>query len=261
MGDFYLRITLAVLVILVLPLGTLFWWSARKDRQKTREQVDALAALVAPMGGRIAGREAGAPPSAQLVPPFEHIAYGLLNRLARVRRPRWDLAVDFQRGSWRVRVSEASMVKENATNRRTHHEHRIEVFTAQLPPTKICRRLHTDFLGRPLAPDTPLTQGAAAGRAPVTVAQRQGQWLRARLPAPADHEFAVFGADLSAAARMLNPQALEHLVTHAATLPHLLTFEGGLLYATEPSRIDPGTLMPTVDVLLGLLDRIPYARP
>jgi hypothetical protein len=40
-----------------------------------------------------------------------------------------------------------------------------------------------------------------------------------------------------------------------------LTFESGLVHTTLPKRIDPEELLPTVDAIVGLLDRIPVATP
>jgi hypothetical protein len=159
-----------------------------------------------------------------------------------------------------VRVSEASMKKNVSNGTSTFYEHRIEVATAQLAPMKISRRWRTDFRGRPLAPDHILAQGGGAvHEAPLTV--QQGQWLQARLPAPVDGEFVAFTSGLPSLARALNPQAAEWLVAQAGSLPVLLTFEAGLLFATMPDRIDPDHLLPMVDAMLGLLDRIPGAAP
>lgn len=260
MGDFYLKITLLV-VILAALLGLAFWWSWRRSRKDHAEHVEALTALATSLGGSVAGPEAAAPRSAALLPPFLNDTEGFINRFGTVRGPRFDVALDVQRGPWRVRVTEASMKKNVSNGTRTFYEHRIEVETGPLPPMKISRRLHSDFLGRPIKPGNVLAQGGGPVRqAPVTVAQRQGEWLPTRLPPPADHEFVVFADDPDAAVRTLTPQAIEHLVGQAGSLPYLLTFEAGLLYAPMTGRIAPGSLRTTVDAMLGLLDRLPGAR-
>lgn len=260
MGDFYLRISL-FLVLFGAVLGLVFWLMRRKERKGNRAQAEALAALAARLGGAVAAPPA-APWSADLSPPFRTNTQGLVNRVLTVSRPRFETTLDFRRGPWAVRVSEASMKRSVSNGTRTFYEHRIEVATGQLAPMKISRRWAADFLGRPLGPDHLLAQGGEPVReAPMTVAQRQEEWLQARLPAPADTEFAVFTSDLRSAARMLSPQAVEWLAEQAGTLPFLLTFEAGLLYATMTNRIEPGDLLTVVDAMLGLLDRIPGAAP
>jgi hypothetical protein len=260
MGDFYLDISLFV-VLLGAVIGLVFWLLRRKEQKANRAHAEALKALAGRLGGTVIGSAEATAWSAELCPPFARDAEGLINRLGTVRRPRFESALDFRQGSWRVRVSEASMKKNTSAGTRTFSEHRIEVATAQLAPMKICRRLHTDFHGRPLRPDHPATQAGPAREVPVSVAQRPQDWLQAGLPAPADHEFVAFTSDLPSAARMLNPEAVEWLVEHAGSLPVMLTFEAGLLYATLGDRIDPNHLQSTVGAILGLLDRIPGATP
>ena len=261
MGDFYLDISLFV-VLCGAVLGLVFWLSWRSHKKEEREHADALAALANGLGGTVTGPDGASAWSAELRGPMASEARGLVNRLQTSSRRRFDAALDFRRGSWQVRVSEASMKKTVSNGTTTFREHRIEVVTAHLAPLKLCRRLHTDFRGRPLAPGHILTQGGTAVReAPLTVERQQGQWLQARLPSPVEGEFVAFTSDPFGVARVLNPQAAEWLHAQADSLPLLLTFESGLLYATMAGRIDPERLLPTVDAVLGLLDRIPGAAP
>ncbi|GAA5153414.1 MULTISPECIES: hypothetical protein [Amycolatopsis] len=257
MGEFELRAALAVLVLLVLPLGSLFWWFRRKEQRENREQADALATLAASLGGAVAGREEATAWSAALQPPFKADTPGLINWLGTVRKPRFETALDFRHGGWPVRVSEASMRKAVSNGTITSYEHRIDVATGPLPPMKLHRRLHTDFLGRPVKPGSVLAFGGKPVReAPATV--REGPWLEVDLPHPASTDWVAFASDPADAP--LTPEALDWLSQNIGRLPWGLTFEAGLLYTTWPTRIDPRTLLTTVDAILGLLDRIPGAR-
>lgn len=260
MDDFYLRIALFLVLVGAL-VGLVFWLLRRKERKRNREHAEALAALAARLGGAVAAPPAAAW-SADLSPPFSTNTQGLANRLLTVSRPRFETAVDFRRGPWPVRVSEASMKRSVSNGTSTFHEHRIEVATGQLAPMKLNRRLHADFLGRPVKPDHVLARGGDPVReAPVTVAQQQGQWLQVHLPVPVSTDWVAFTSDPHSASRALAPEATAWLSEQLGSLPWSLTFENGLLYTTWPTRIQPETLLTTVDTLLGLLDRIPGARP
>jgi hypothetical protein len=259
--DFILRISPLVAIFAAL-FGLLVWWGQRKERRKNHEHAEELAALAARLGGAVTGPAEASAWSARLAPPLKGDSQGLVNRLSTVAKPVFKTALDFRRGPWRVRVSEASMKKSVSNGTSTFYEHRIDVATADLPPLKISRRLATDFLGRSLAANHVLAQGGAPVReAPVTVAQRQGEWAQIMVPEPASAEFVAFTSDPHGAAGMLNPGVLEWIVQQAGHLPLMLTFEAGLLYATMPGRIDTARLLPTVDAMLGLLDRISGAAP
>jgi hypothetical protein len=179
--------------------------------------------------------------SAALLPPFKSYTGGFINRRLTVRKPRFETALDFRRGPCAVRVSEASMKRSVSNGTSTFHEHRIEVATAPLVPMKLNRRLHTDVLGRPVKPGHVLA--------------------RVNLPVPVDTDWVAFTSDPYRASRALAPEATAWLSEQLGSLPWSLTFENGLLYTTWPTRIQPETLLTTVDALLGLLDRIPGSAP
>lgn len=258
---------LAPLIAIILALyGLLVWWGWRRDRREEKEHADALAALAATLGGRVVGREEARPWSADLLRPLANETGGLINRLGTVRRARAETALDFRRGGWSVRVSEASIKKHVVTaSTTTIYEHRIEVATSPLPAVKMCRRLHEGFMGRPLTPAQAQAVGPA-GEAPVTAVREQLDWLPVALPEPADHEFTVFSTDPAATSRAFTPQVAEWLVTEAgpnpfqSPMPILLTLEAGFAYATAPKRIDPDQILAQVDAILDLLDRL-GARP
>jgi hypothetical protein len=237
-----------------------------KDARLLAETLDAVASAV---GGTVAGPDGVTPWSAELRGPMATNVGGFVNSLATARRPRFTGAVDFQRGRWHVRVTEATMKKANSTSAAWIHEHRIEVATARLAPLKLTRRVHANALGRPLSPKSAnALEHGWVGEIPVTAAREQHDWMKVDLPAELDREFTVFTTDLSSARRVLNPQSIEWLLDLKESSPSLmvrsfmaLTFESGLVHVTLPKRIDPEELLPAVDAIVGLLDRIPVATP
>ncbi|GAA1329545.1 hypothetical protein [Saccharothrix algeriensis] len=254
---------LAPLIAVLLGLfGLLVWWKWHGERKEEREHAAALAALANALGGEVADPGEARAWSAELLPPLRDETEGFVNRMGTVRRARVETALDFRRGGWSIRVSEASIRKHVATaGATTIHQHRIEVAASVPAPMKISRRTHVDFRGRPLSPEHARAAGPA-GEAPLTVAREQRQWLRAGLPEPVNREFTVFTADPAAAARAFTPQAVEWLLDQTgpnpflSAMPLVLTFEADLVYATAPKRIDPDRLLARVDVVLGLLDRM-----
>ncbi|MFD7656488.1 hypothetical protein ACFV4N_21165 [Actinosynnema sp. NPDC059797] len=257
---------LAPLIAIILALVGLLGWSMwRKERKAQREHADALAALADALGGKVVGPTEARAWSADLLPPMKNDTEGFFGWLGTVRRPRFETALDFRRGNWSVRVSEASMKQATSTSAAVFYEHRIEVATSPLPAVKICRRLHEGFMGRPLTPAQAQAVGPA-GEAPLTVTREQRQWSRVALPQPADHEFTVFSTDPAAVTRVFTPQVAEWLVTEAgpnpfqSPMPILLTLEAGFAYATASGRIDPDQVLARIDVILCLLDRL-GARP
>ncbi|CCH32099.1 hypothetical protein ABZ816_26290 [Actinosynnema sp. NPDC047251] len=253
---------LALLVALLLALfGLLVWARWRKERKVRREHAAALAALAHPLGGRVVGPAEARAWSADLLPPLANETGGFTGRLGTVRRPRFETAVDFRRGDWSVRLSEASMRKATATSTTTLHQHRVEVAVSGLPELKLCRRIHVDFRGRPLA-EKHLREVGPAGDAPLTVAREQRPWSQVRLPAEVDREFTAFSTDPATVTRAFTPQVADWLLGHAdsdpllSAMPILLTAEAGFVYTTGPGRIDPEQVLRTVDLVLGLLDRL-----
>lgn len=240
------------------------YFVSRKDRQKEDAHLAALREMAKPLNGTVLTRGQADGWSAALWRPFEMTTRGLA-RLAVKRNARFDVAVEFTRGPWRVRISEAS-IRQRATSGRhasTSYEHRIDVATADLPPLRVADRRTTDFRGRPVDPDNGPTpgDGSVLTEQPATVAQRQGHWVQAAISAPANQRLAAFTSDPAAASRMLNAQATSWLLDRQNMLPRLYTFESGLLYTTAPGRIDPFEVTETVNTMLGLLDCIPGAAP
>ncbi|MCR3719856.1 MULTISPECIES: hypothetical protein [Prauserella salsuginis group] len=237
--------------------------ATRKDRRKDDVHVAALREMAAPLNGAVLTRGQADGWSAALWPPFEMTTRGL-RRFSVRRKPRFDVAVEFTRGPWRVRISEASIRQRSASRHvNTHYEHRIDIVTADLPPLKVAERRDTDLMGKPLDPNSEVALLGAPiiKEPPATVAQRQDHWVQAAISAPANQHLAAFTSDHAAAARMLNAHATSWLLDRQRRQPHRYTFESGLLYTTSPGRIDPFEATETVNTMLGLLDCIPGAAP
>ncbi|MBB5806675.1 hypothetical protein F4560_006443 [Saccharothrix ecbatanensis] len=249
-------------------VGLLFWWKWRSERKAERSHAEALVAFAGTLGGRVVGPAEAHAWSAELLPPMKSDTEGVIGWMGTVRRPRFETALDFRRGNWSVRVSEASMEKANSTSSATIYEHRIEVATSIVAPMKISRRLLVDHMRRPLPPKRiPDPDREPAAEAPVTVVREQRPWLRTRVPAPVDGDFVVFTTDPSTVARAFNPQFVEWMLGQAgddpfeSAWPLHLTFEAGLVFATSHRRIDPDKVLAKVDVILGMLDRMPHVTP
>ncbi|MEV0676359.1 hypothetical protein AB0I60_07515 [Actinosynnema sp. NPDC050436] len=246
-----------VATLLVLFL-LLVWWRWHRERRVRRAHAEALAALATALGGTVVGPAAARAWSADLRPPLRHETGGLVNRVGTVRRARFETALDFRRGRWPVRVSEASVRKHVVTaSTTTIREHRVEVAVAALPALRLCRRVQA---GGPAAWQA--GDPGPAAEVPLSVARDGRPWLPAVLPAPADREFTAFTTDPQAVARAFTPQVAQWLVDQAGTdpftcpVPLVLTAEAGLVYATRSGRIDPAHVVAEVDLLLGLLDRM-----
>jgi hypothetical protein len=263
MDDIWLELAPLIAIIAAL-FGLGYWWNWRRTRKQELAHADGLTALAASLGGRVADPADVHAWSAGLLPPMQSDTDGVSGLLGTVRPPRFDSALDFRRGNWSVRVTEASMEKANSSSSATKYEHRIEVATSLVPPMKISRRLLVDYLGRPVQAHQVQDAGAPA-EAPQTAVREQRQWLPVRLPEQLDREFTVFTTDPAAVARAFTPQAVEWMLGQAganpfqSAMPLLLTFEAGLVFTTAPQRIDPAQVMAKVDVILGLLDRMGVA--
>ncbi|MCP2253028.1 hypothetical protein LY13_001772 [Prauserella aidingensis] len=253
---------------LLLGLAAIFgggqYLASRKDRQEEKAHLDALREMATPLSGTVQTRDEAGAWSAALWPPFEMETRGA-RRLAVRRKPRFEVAVEFTRGPWRVRISEASIRQRSTGPSKisTSYEHRIDIVTTDLPPLRLTEQPDTDVTGRAIDPDSPFTpqDGSLVTEPPVTVAQRQGHWVQAAIASPANRYLAAFTSDHAAAARMLNTEATSCLLNRQRMFPRVYTFESGLLYTTAPGRIDPFEVTRTVNTMLGLLDCIPGAAP
>ncbi|WP_434448001.1 hypothetical protein [Lentzea sp. E54] len=237
------------------------WWQIRRNRNADGKQRVELTPLATSLGGTVIGPEGAAAWSAVLEAPLSNDVDDFKEKLLQRSKPRFDLALDFQRGPWHVRVSQASMRQQNSNGVDRLLEHRIEVATSLLAPMRIARHVDVSFR------DHQLTRRASPAP-PRTAELSQADWLPLRLPPSADDEFAVAASDLSIAARSFTLENLEWFLAQLDELPLLtngrfmfLTFESGLVYATFRNSIDPETLVSHVDTIVGLLDRMPDARP
>ncbi|MBB4966236.1 hypothetical protein [Saccharothrix violaceirubra] len=242
--------------MLLVPIALLYWWQWHTHRKDEREHAEALAAFADEVGGKVVGRDEARAWSADLLSPLRHQTEGFFNKLGTRRRARFDTAIDFRRDGWPVRVSEASIRKSVPTaGTTTIYEYRIEVAVdSVLPPMRISQLVHADFRGRPLPP----TPSGYATEPPSGAPQ----WLPARLPAEVEQDFAAYTTDPVAVARAFTPQVVEWMVgrtdepSFLSTMPFLLHFEGGLVFATIGKRIDTETLLPRVDAIIGLISRL-----
>jgi hypothetical protein len=259
-----LRLAWPVVAVVVARYSFLLvqhWWRIRRYRKADDEQRVELAPFATGLGATVTSPVGAAAWSAELQGPMASYTHGFLNKLTRRSKPRFDLALDFQRGPWHVRVSQASIAMGIFGRLDRKFEHRIEVATSVLAPMMIARHAQISFRGR-------VVTRRWSPAPPSTAELSQADWLPLRLPPSVDDEFAVCASDLSTAARSFTLENLEWFLARLDELPVLthgrhmfLTFESGLVYATFPNSIDPETLMSHVDAIVGLLDRISDARP
>lgn len=245
MSGFQLKLGLFVLCVAAL-VGLVMFLVWRNKKKATRARFAELTAFARSLGGT--AEVGGRPWSADLVGAMASEHGTFLKWLGRQSEPRFDHALDFQRGGWGVRVTEASMEKATSTSTRTAQEVRIEVATPPLVPLKIIRR-------RYLGGDQ---ERRWAGEMPVTVARGEDPlWMEVRLPASVDHGYVAFTSDLSEASAVLNRGFFEVLEDEVELRD--LTFESGLAYTVLEGPIMPKTTVRTVDTIIALLDRIPGA--
>ncbi|SDO89764.1 hypothetical protein [Lentzea jiangxiensis] len=251
------------------------WWQFRSHRAARAEQISALNPLAARLGGTVISAEQGdtAAWSAGFLEPVKSdgSAYDtvLKGKWLRRSKPQWDLAMDFRRGDWHVRVTEAAVRIAAYTGYgvRWEQEHRVEVATAPMAPMRMARPKKYTADGRPIPlADFEKLWDSWLSEPPATVRSRQAAWQRVQLPSPMDQEFFVWGSDPSAVVRDLNFTALHWLIDHEEHLPPQahsmrLTFEAGVVYIVMDHHIDQAGLMAVVDMICGLLDRMPGARP
>jgi hypothetical protein len=261
----------AMVVIAIVFVVVRRWLHFRNHRKARDEQIAALKPLAARLGGSVIGPDDGdttAWSAGVLGPVVEHVE-GFFSKLLRRSKPQWDLALDFQRGEWHVRVTEASVRVSNPSGYgvRWEQEHRIEVATARMAPMRMVRPDKYTTGGKPLSAEEFKAQWRGwLDEPPLTAQDDHVAWREVPLAPPMDKEFFAWGADPVAAGRELNFEALHWLIDRESDLPIFassmrLTFESGFVYIVMSHHINPDEVMVVVDTIVGLLDRMPGARP
>ncbi|MET9230955.1 hypothetical protein [Lentzea sp. NPDC003310] len=252
MEPWKLKLGLLVLILVAL-FALIFWLRARADRKQALDHAAELAKFVAGLGGTLAQAPAW---SADLRRPFAEEYGDVIGWLHRASEARFDHALDFERHGWRVRVTEASIELNSASTQDkvvTHTEHRIEVATTALPPLKLVLSSWGGGSGaRRWVAEAPQT--AASGPQP--------QWHELRLPLGLDQLYLAATADPHRAAALLTPAVVERLQGESR-MGNLrtLTVEAGIAYTVAVGAIDPKTVLPAVDAVIGVLERVPGAQP
>ncbi|MFD4644236.1 hypothetical protein ACFWN2_43480 [Lentzea sp. NPDC058436] len=240
------------------------WLQFRNHGKARDEQIAALTPLAQRLGGKVFGPGEAAMWTGELRKPFEN-EFSIAFRSKR----QFDLSMDFQRGPWHVRVTEASIRYDSrGFGVRWLQEHRIEIATARLAPLKVRRpNKYSVNNGQPLSPGQLASEWKqVVGNEPETAKQTDAAWLPVPLAPPMDQEFSAYGSDPSTAARELNFDVLHWLIDQEDGLPSWakgmsLTFESGFVYLVVHDHIHPDDLMVVVDTICGALDRMPGARP
>ncbi|ANZ36752.1 hypothetical protein BBK82_12420 [Lentzea guizhouensis] len=250
--------------LVVLFLAVRRWLNFRNHRKGIEGQIAALTPLAQRLGGRVVGADEATMWTAELRKPFDN-EFSIAFRSKRL----FDLSLDFQRGPWHVRVTQASVRYDTrGYGVRWQHEHRVEIATARIAPMRMTRVQKYDIFGNlGSAGHFKSERGFAKGSTPVTVQRADAEWSPVSLPEPMDLEFAAYSSDPVAAVRELNLDALFWLLDQEQSLPSwaqrmILTFESGVVYLNGYGElIDAEHLMVVVDTMCGLLDRMPGVRP
>ncbi|USX49717.1 hypothetical protein [Lentzea sp. HUAS12] len=239
-----------VCVVIVVALVVWFVW--RKKKREEQARITELTAFADSVGGSVQDRRAGARPWSAEFTRAMASEYGTFFRwLGRQSEGRFDYALDFSRGRWRVRISEASLENATSSSTRTAQETRVEVATTDLVTLKIIRRRHAGSHSQ---------ERGWAAEVPVTVsAERDPLWMEIRLPASVDHAFVAFTSDLPEAARVLNHGFLALLLDEVQL--RTLTFEAGIVHTTLDGPIFPRLALETTDLMVALLERVPGLEP
>ncbi|WP_143086888.1 hypothetical protein [Lentzea flaviverrucosa] len=240
------------------------WLQLRSHGKARDEQIAALTPLAQRLGGKLLGPDEASMWTAELCKPFRN-EFSIAFRSKR----QYDLSLDFQRGPWHVRVTEASIRYDSrGFGVRWLQQHRIEIATARLAPLKVTRpNKYNVNNGQPLSPGRLESEWKQiVSNEPETAKQSDAEWLPVPLLPPMDHEFSAYSSDPAAAARELNFDALHWLLDHEESLPAWakgmsLTFESGFVYLAAYDHIYPDDLLAVVDTICGLLDRMTGARP
>ncbi len=254
-------LTWAGLVVLFLTVRR--WLNFRNHRKGLEGQIAALTPLAQRLGGRVVGADEATMWTAELRKPFES-EFSIAFRSKRL----FDLSLDFQRGPWHVRMTQASVRYDTrGFGVRWRHECRIEIATARIAPVRMTRVQKYDYAGNPGSPGHFKSErGFAKGSTPVTVRRDGAEWLPVPLPEPVDLEFAAYASDPAAAVRELNLDALFWLLDQEQSLPSwaqrmTMTFESGVVYLNRYDLLDVDEMMVVVDTMCGFLDRMPGVRP
>lgn len=255
---------LTSLVGMILFMVVRRWLQFRSHGKARDEQIAALTPLAQRLGGKLLGPDEASMWTAELCKPFWN-EFSIAFRSKR----QYDLSLDFQRGPWHVRVTEASIRYDSrGFGVRWLQQHRIEIATARLAPLKVTRpNKYNVNNGQPLSPGRIESEWKQiVSNEPETAKQSDAEWLPVPLLPPMDQEFSAYGSDPAAAARELNFDALHWLLDHEESLPGWakgmsLTFESGFVYLAAYDHIHPADLLAVVDIIVGLLDRMPGARP
>lgn len=264
LSPYVLTATIGMIVFLVVRR----YLHTRTHNRKRDAQIAALTPLAQRLGGTVVGPEGAGMWTAELKPPLEFNVGGIM-RVAQRSKRKFDLSMDFQRGPWHVRVTEASVrVDTRGFGVQIEQAHRIEVSTARMTPMKTVRLDKYGYNGKPLSPKQidDVRHGWVKGR-PRSAERNQLEWQHVPLLEPMDQEFSAYSTDPAAAVRELNFDALHWFIDREDELPvgaaqsMRLTFEEGYVYLEMSDHIFPDQLMGVVDTICGLLDRMPGARP
>ncbi|MFD4673789.1 hypothetical protein ACFWNN_28995 [Lentzea sp. NPDC058450] len=252
MEPWKLKLGLLVLILVAL-LALMFWWARRQEHKQALDHATELEKFAASLGGTLGLAPAW---SADLCRPFAREYGNAIGWLRRASEARFDHTLDFERHGWRVRVTEASIELNSASTQDkvvTHVEHRIEVATAALPPLKLAI--------------SSLGEGRAARRwvteVPQSVASGpQPQWHELRLPAGLQELYLAASADPHRATAMFTPALVERLQGESQ-MGNLrtLTVEAGISYSVSAGPIEPKLVLPAIDAIIAVLERIPGAQP
>lgn len=123
----FLLIVLQPHVVVVIALAVVFYtvlrprWRAREHSKGLAEQTPALTDLAESLGGTLSG-------------PGQASAWSPALQRSRAKA---ELSLDFRRGPWHVRVTEACNPKPVFTDNLLVYEHWIEAATAPVPPRKV----------------------------------------------------------------------------------------------------------------------------
>lgn len=240
----------------LLGLGALglllkyFLW--RSDQKDAAEHADEIAVFAQKIGGKVT--EDPSPWSADLAPAFVGEHDGVMGLLNVASGPQFDNALEFERDGWLVRVSEATAEVRSASSdgTNTDYEFRVEVATADVVPMKIVIGRYAEFKHQ---------RKWAAGMPQSVAGQERPLWMELSPPESADHAHLVFTSDLVEADGLLNAQAIAWLQGHDVKELVRVTFEAGIAYTSVGMELKEKYVLPVVDELVDLLNRIPGARP